>query len=188
MIGPPTDVTPARLFRLMLRRPRPWLSVDLSIAGIDRGFSCVAPTLREWSEIWDSAEHLPAAERAEWRRMALVVCSLQHDGVQALSDVETLADQATAHEVRTARNVVSRALSVIAPQRGLSNSDAWINRLAEGCTAPENERRAFGLALSFDSGVSHAVPRLDRFFGASPDDLTEGQWLAYLAARKAFDL
>ena len=188
MLPPPPEVPPARLFRLMLRRPRPWLAIDLSIAGIRRGVSCVALTTRDWAEVWDAHEDQPEEAREHWRQIEVVARSLHLEGKPLGMGAPELADSLHDYELTRAVQALSPALATVSPQRGTYDPEAWMRALRTGAREIRNERRAFALAMSFDPGWSHNVPRPDRFFGVGPDDLTEGQWIAFFAARKAFDL
>jgi hypothetical protein len=117
----------------------------------------------------------------------IAAACLHQNDEQAVPDGETLASLLDDVEIGRLCRSVTDALDIIGPWIPYSSHGDWVERLAIGAMHPTNIIRAQALSSSIDSGFTHTVPRPDRFFGVPLDDVTEGQWMAFRAARKSFN-
>lgn len=103
------------------------------------------------------------------------------DEVGALTEPEFFALWASA---RAAANIVS-------PQYRTAHPDEWAATLEAGARHPSN--RAIGGVIHYSTevvvglGGSAVIAAPDRYFGVPYADLTDGQIMAYQAAKKVFD-
>lgn len=95
------------------------------------------------------------------------------EGVGALHEAE--ADELAA--------AVLSSLDVISPSYRTADAGAWAARLLEGAKTPSNMSVALALGGCVEVGY-RATPRPDLYFGLPLRELTDGQWMAYRAARK----
>ena len=84
-----------------------------------------------------------------------------------------------------------RACHTISPLRRSCNLDAWHDVLLKGAQHPANLSTAGSIYLSTDTLVApRSLVHLsapDRYFGLPLADLTDGQLMAYEAAKAVFD-
>lgn len=188
---PPRDVPPERLFRLLLRRPRPVLplafrlpfapEVALSVRGL---------TAAEDAEVADVDPALPPEVRRSERLRRVIAASLLADGRLAFASAEDVG-ALTEYETTALANAVLQGVHVISPQYRIANTEAWTERLTAGAKHPANISAALAIHMSTTGVftprgiVREAAP--DRYFGLPFADLTDGHLLAYAAAKAVFE-
>jgi len=185
LLQPPAGVAPERLFRLLVQRPRAEMPIAFRFAGIDEPLAVRALRGPESSAQWPE-EGLPASV-AEGRHLAgLIAAALRHRGAPVFETPEQASDLAPGEFYALAGAVVE-ALSVISPLLGRVDRDAWLTTLAKGAWHPSNRVDAEAMCLAHDVVLGSKVyyhPRPDRYYGAPLCELTDGQMLAFTAARK----
>ncbi len=77
------------------------------------------------------------------------------------------------------------ALDVISPSFRRIDEEAWVQRLAEGARTGGNAEQAIALALCVEGNARTGIPRPEWYFGLPAGQLTDGQRLAFRAARRA---
>jgi hypothetical protein len=188
---PPRDVAPERLFRLLLRRPRPLLpltfrlpfapAIALAVQGL---------TALEDAEVVDVDSDLPAEIRTSTIARRLIAATLLADGSPAFASAEDVG-ALTASEVQALSGAVFRGLHVVSPMLRSINRDAWHDVLVKGAEHRANLSTAGAIFTSTTTLVTPTrfvhLPAPDRYFGLPLADLTDGQLLAYNAARAVFD-
>lgn len=185
MIAPPVNVAPARLFRLLLQRPRAVAPLARRITGAEH----VALRVRAISSL-DEAAIADAAEsagpnggsRASAEIIARALLTDDGPAFASASDVGVLMDfeaMALARDVRA-------VLDVISPTYVRSDVGAWAAVLKQGANAAMNwaETLAIGGCVDYALGFSmgRMTERPDRYFGLPLAEMTDGQWMAYRAA------
>lgn len=186
MRGPPEGVSPARLFRLLLRRPRPWLAIDLSVAGHSGGFSVQALSVAEVGDVLDAVDDGPAEVRRDIVAAELAARCLRLNGEPCFESADAMGRLLDEDEAELVVAAVGNALGTIGPRFPPCDFERWLHVVKEGASHHENIMRAHMLAGCVDSGWRSETARPERFFGVqTPDELTDGQWLAFRAAREA---
>jgi hypothetical protein len=182
--GPPRHVAPERLFRLLLRSPRAALPIALPIAGALAGAFrvCAIHPLDEAEAI---ERHATAPEPVRLHLVAAELTALAlHEGdARVFADGAELSRMLREREATALIRAAIEALDVISPSFRRIDLDAWEARLAKGALAGANAHQARLL----DACVENGEPRLDRYFGLPLGQLTDGQWLAFYAARRTLD-
>lgn len=178
-LGPPPDVSPPRLFRLLVARPRPEQPIAFRFAGVEHAPLVVrAPLACEVNAALDVAPSDAAAA-------ALVAVSLYADGARLFGSAADVLDLPDVELPALTRDVLS-ALARIAPMYGRCNEPAWHEALVRGSQHPSNRTAWRALAGSVDIVLGAKRPiyveRPDRYFGVPLADLTDGQWMAFRAA------
>lgn len=188
---PPRDVPPERLFRLLLRRPRPVLplafrlpfapTLALSVRGL---------TALEDAEVVDvDAALTEEVRRSEVTRGLMVACLLA-DGRPAFGSPDEV-DALTEDENDALLAAIAPAFNTVSPLRRRIDLDAWQDRLRKGAQHPANINAAATVAaavhtvVGWSGVVRESAP--ERYFGLPLADLTDGQLLAYSAAKAVFD-
>ncbi len=181
---------PERLFRLLLRHPRPVLPiafrlpfaphVALSVRGI---------TALEDAEVVDVDPTMPEEVRRSEVARRLIAVALLADGALAFGgadDVGGLTDAEVAvltHHVATAAHAISPVCRVAGPE--------WMSALERGAAHPSNASACGAIWSSVEVVATPRTvitrPRPDRYFGMPLADMTDGQRMAYAAAKSLFD-
>lgn len=186
MIAPPVNVAPARLFRLLLRRPRPEISIAYRIRGVEhiplrvRALSGVEEAIvGDAGDGWgDAAGSVVAGQ--------LVAMALLTPGGPAFASAEDVGALDMSEAMRLAV-AVRAALDIISPSYSRHDVAAWDAALKTGAKDARNMAAAVALggcvdyALGFSTG--RVTERPDRYFGMPLAEMTDGQWMAYRAAR-----
>lgn len=190
MIGVPAGVAPARLYRMLLQRPRATAPIVYRI----RGAEDIPLRVRALSSL-DEAAILDAAEgedglggsRAASELLARALLTSEGSAFASASDVDALEPS----EVVSLSRAVRAALDVISPTYARHDHVAWARALKKGATAPGNWAATLALGgcmdHAFGFGSGRCVERPDRYFGVPLADLTDGQWMVYRAAVEAFE-
>lgn len=190
-MGPPLDITPEQLFRLLLKAPRASMPVELTFAGVDHG-AFFAHALHPLEEA--AAWHRRSSEHQSVRGMLqtgeLAALSLHdHAGERVFADADQLFGLLEEDEARQVVNATLKALGVISPSFQRCDYTAWLARLQLGAAHFSNRPQAHALANCCDIAIGWSghcrTARPDRYYGVPIGQLTDGQWLAYRAARKS---
>lgn len=183
---PPQHIPPGRLFRLLLSRPRPSWPIQYRI----RGAESVQLTVRalrsiEEAEAADAAGDLPAEARISAAARHLVTRCLYTDGAPVFASAEE-AGLLTDGEFLALWQHIDPALAVCSPSYQRSDLMAWDKRLQLGAwdSLPEAMILASCVDMSVGLGGVCTVERPDRYFGVPVADITDGQRMAYRAARE----
>lgn len=175
----------------MLQVPRATLPIPYRIPGIDTELSVRA--LRSIEEV--AAFDIYGKLENDSQREDLVVRTLIANALLTPSgmafnsavDVGALSQG----ELGELGHAVVDALSIISPTFIGSDVDAWHATLKRGAGDVTNVYESMLLAESVDiaagDGVRYTTPRLDRYFGMRIGEITDGQHMAYLAARSIVD-
>lgn len=188
---PPRDVPAARLFRLLLGRPRPVLPLALRLPfAPDVALAVQGLTALEDAEVVDVDPDLPPEILRSTIARRLIAAALLADGRPAFASAEDVG-ALTEPEVRALSNAVFRAAHVVSPVRRAVDTKAWHDRLVEGAKHRVNRSTAEAIFLSTQTivwprAVTHE-PAPDRYFGMPLADLTDGQLMVYSAAVSVFD-
>ena len=189
MLAPPRDVPPERLFRLLLRRPRPVLPLVFRFAFAPHVALAVRGlTAYEDAEISDVPPDDPTGRSLIARR--LIAAVLLADGRPAFTDADAVGGL-TEHEIAALGDAVVKAAHVVSPMRNKVDLAAWDDALQKGARHPQNIGVTMAIAAATEPLVApQKLLRLsapERYFGAPIADLTDGQLLAYYAAKAAMD-
>lgn len=175
---PPQDVEPGKLFRLLLRRPRPLLRMTYRLdVAEDVALYARALTPSERAIVRDADE----TERSTLF-LSLAVCDGQGAPIFATPEQAWGLQEQEADELSAA---VMTAHRVIAPTYDWSDVAAWNKALAAGAGEAGSYALMHQIAASFTPTTALKrlfQPRADRFFGLPLADITDGQRMAFLAA------
>lgn len=190
LLLPPRDVQPARLFRLLLRRPRPVLPIAFRFAwAADMELAVRGLTALEDATAGDVDPDMPAEVRHSEVARRLISAWLLVDGAPALSAEDVAA--LTEAEAGALWRAVRAAAAIVSPQYRTADVDAWTTALEAGAKHPSNRAVAsivhFSTELVIGMGGGANVSAPDRYFGIPYADLTDGQIMAYQAAKKVND-
>ena len=183
MRTPPTDVSPAQLFRALCsvaRRPRWRVSfVDLGL----RDLMVEALAGHELEEVMPIGEYIDEQRQDVVLDELVVRCLRNPDGSPAFLSRAQFGE-APYEDALAISNEVFRALCIVAPIYGRSDLKAWHAALREGAQHPSNHALRRGIIESATNlaMTAHFQPQPDRFFGMALGELTDGQWLAFDAA------
>lgn len=188
---PPNDVPAARLFRLLLGRPRPVIPLDFRFPfAPDLALAVRGLTALEDAEVVDVDRTLPAESIQNTIQRRVVTATLLANGRPAFAAADDV-DALTEAEFAVLSSHVFRAAHTISPMRRSVNIQAWRDRLVEGAKHRSNISAASTVFMSTQTLVGprsfiheHAP---DRYFGLPLADLTDGQLMAYAAAVAVFD-
>lgn len=179
---PPDEATlpAAHLWRLLIVTPRPWVAIDLSEYGSKVPLRVVAPLPSD--ELAAFNHHDPEAVDEYLARR--VVLSLYIEGgrrVFSYSQLTSLDSRACDGVVAT----VTEALSTIAPLRAGVDLLAWGATLKRGAETGFNSFQLARVDPCVERRKSGWATRPDVFFGLPMCQITDGQLMAFDAARKA---
>jgi hypothetical protein len=184
VIAPP-KIAAERLFRILLRAPRASLPIELPLAGAPPGaFRVVALSQIDEAEAFDEAALLPSEARSAFLGVEFAALALHQDGELVFKSGADLARLLREDEADRLAAAVVAQLAICSPSMKRIDVGAWMKKLVAG--ARKMPRQAITLARSIDGDIIDGGPRPDRYFGVAPAELTDGQWLAYHAARRAF--
>lgn len=188
MIPPPKHIPAGRLFRLLLARPYAVTPIVYRIRGAEHiPLRVRALSASDEMAIADVGEARPNT-RASACASELVRRALLAPGGPAFASAEEV-DQMPIESVLSLAKAVREALNIISPTYALAEVALWDARLKEGARANWSEAIALGgcsdIAFGFKSG--RLTERPDRYFGLPLADMTDGQWMAYRAARAVYE-
>lgn len=147
-------------------------------------------TALEDAEVVDvDAAHGEEIRRSEVTRGLMVACLVADDRPAFGSPEEV--DALTEDETDALLAAVAPAFNTVSPLRRRIDLDAWQEVLKRGAQHPLNISAAATVAaatrtvIGFSGVVRESAP--ERYFGLPLADLTDGQILAYSAAKAVFD-
>jgi hypothetical protein len=185
VIAPPPGVPPARLFRILLQRPRAVAPLSRRITGAEH----VALRVRALSGL-DEAAIADAAEgagpsggsRAAAELVSRALFTSDGPAFASADDVGVLMDFEAIALARDVRAV----LDVISPTYVRCDVGAWAAALKKGAYAAANWAETLALGgcvdCAFGMGFGRMIERPDRYFGIPMAEMTDGQWMVYRAA------
>jgi hypothetical protein len=137
----------------------------------------------------DADRELPVDARVSAIAQGLIVAALLVDGEPAFRSVTELGafDET---ELRAMALAVFDGLAVVSPSYRRIDETAWSKRLEDGARHATNLSIVLAVgASSMDAGVGGPIflPRFDRYFGLPFAEITDGQRMAYTAARKVYE-
>ena len=190
MSAPPADIPPARLFRLLIGAPRPRLPIGWRL-DVCPDVPLYVVGLRGQEELGavDAAEGIEPTESRVSRILSeLIVLSLMADGAPVFRSVDEL-EGLSLDEFGSLIVEVSNALSVVSPfyaRRSAVDAVAWDAALETGAQHPTNVNETVLIAQAVEHGFSRNTPRPDLYWGVPLCQLTDGQLMAYRAAREVY--
>lgn len=108
-------------------------------------------------------------------------------GRQAFRNGFELASLLNEREAVALEDDATRALAIVSPVYSAIDVSAWNRVLVTGASHARNLHTAISLGrcvdVSYGARCREVLPRPDRFFGVEHAELTDGQWLAFRAAR-----
>ena len=117
---------------------------------------------------------------------ALTVRALWTSAGPAFATVEQLGALPGDEAAALAQDLF-RALSICSPTFTWSDWQAWEAALRRGAEHPSNLSEALAAGACCDQGAfGGSAPRPDRYYGLPVADLTDGQTMAYRAARALY--
>lgn len=186
---PPSHIAPAKLFRLLLQRPRARVALAYRFAGAEH-VRLFVRALRsgELGEAFDAADHLPIELQGSRAMLELVARALVLEGGERVFvDGLAVAELLEGREADRLALEVCQALAWISPTYARSDTAAWHRVLVTGARDGANLHDAYTLGRCVDvalgSGFKQVTHRPDRYFGGAIADITDGQWMAFRAAR-----
>ena len=120
----------------------------------------------------------------------MAALSLHQDGERVFASGHQLCELLSDTEATDVSAAALGALRIISPSFRACDYDAWLAKLTIGAGHWTSRPQAAALAVCIDvaAGMTTRItPRPDRYFGLPMGQLTDGQWLAYRAARQAID-
>ena len=185
LAGPPRDLPPERLFRLLLAW-RPSRPLRRLVAALQLRVRALSPI--EEAEALDLAEEEELPElRASRAQREILFRALHLGDAPAFASAEEVGLLSGAALAELAGEV-AQALNTIAPTYARSDVGAWRKALAAGAERVGNLSTTFTLASCVDvTPAGGHLPRLDRFWGRPAGELLDGHWLAYEAARTVME-
>lgn len=193
LLGPPADIAPERLFRLLLRAPRARTTVTLpELGGVTAGAVYVlALSAAEEATAYDECTGAHEAVHLSVLGAELAALALYDEQGQLFQGGAELCSVLDEHEADQVINATLAMLARISPSFRTCDYDAWLAKLAIGAAHPSNMAQASALGSCADVAYGpkrmHTSPRPDRYFGVPLGQLTDGQWLVYRAARQSRD-
>lgn len=186
MHGPPPApalCSPARLWRLLaaVGVGRPWWPLSLRVAAAPQTpLHVIALRGVEVEALLDDAG--PLATRYERFRLAVVAAALCTPEGHAFA-FPADAGALDAREADALADACFAALAVCSPTYQRSDVGRWEAVLQEGARDPANLHAAVALGACAEHGFAGTTPRPDLWFGCAIGTLTDGQMMAYRAAR-----
>lgn len=191
MIAPsPPKLPPEDLFQALLERPYAVAPLDYRIPGVeDVPLRVRALSGRDYGAASRAGRDPGEIGRARFAKEILCRALLTPDGPAFASADEVGAlrpDEAVELDA-----AVGLALAPISPVYGWSDVEAWMRVLQVGAEHPSNIGALYALAGCVDTAIGSTVyvrtERPDRYFGVPIADITDGQWMAYRAARRTIE-
>lgn len=175
MIAPPANVSPGRLFRLMLTLPRPVEALDYRLEAAPQ-----APLFAQALAPLELAEAL----EDDSRDAAIVAAALvDRRGARLVRTRDLLL--LTEREFADLRGAVFAALHRISPSYRLADADAWDRVLRTG--AAQHMSTVVAMGACREAVGTRIVEAPDKFFGVPRCALMDGHWMAFRAAQRLYE-
>ncbi len=182
---PPLHVAPERLFRLLLRSPRASLPIAPPIAGTPAILAVRAVHSLDEAEAIERHTGAPESLRPALVAAELTALALHEDDAPVFAEGTQMLRLLTERDAMALMRTTIDALNVISPSFRRIDEEAWVRRLAEGAKTGGNAEQAIALALCVEGNARTGIPRPEWYFGLPAGQLTDGQRLAFRAARRA---
>jgi hypothetical protein len=177
-LKPPADIPPARLFRSLLRIPRP-------IEPLAFRFS-VAPTQQLYAQALSPTE-LAEAREAEDPHLAIAAATLVDRAGARILTVHDIGhiDEIEAKLLATAVGV---ALARVSPTFGLVDERAWEFALRTGVESDAtNMRIACRMGGCLEAVGDRVFSAPDKYFGVARGALLDGHWMAFRVGQAVYE-
>jgi hypothetical protein len=176
--GPPTGVAPEVLFRSLLgRSPSAPLSFKFSFQHSEL-VATALPAL-DVASCFDAAPEVALP--------SLMARSLRADGLLAFHGPDEILELTEAKYETLAKEFLGVFIR-ICPVVSRCDAKAWLDVLEKGASHNSNEVASSLLGTSYecfnDSRNIRIVDRPDLYFGVPKQELLDGHWLCYRAARR----
>lgn len=173
--GPPKDVPPSRLFLDLLATPYPIAPLGGSLA-VAEGVPLYVRALPQ--------HEAARVGLAEDDAALVVACLIDADAAPVFRNVEELG-MLTDEEYQQVLAAVVSVLRRIAPSYDGSDVKAWHAALRVGAEA--HAGIFLSMAGCYDGAGNRLIETPERYYGVPRASLTDGHWMAYRAAREAFE-
>lgn len=180
---PPQDIPPGKLFRLLLRRPRPVWRLDYRLTA--------APAVPLYARGLTAAERAMVRDADDGDRELVFLSVALSDAAGApFFATPDAAGTLLAHEAAELEAALMPALRICSPSVDVVDPKAWGDALRKGAMEPASAALVAQIRAAFDT---HDVlkkpirPRMDLYFGLPLADITDGQRMAFLAAFHLYD-
>ena len=187
---PHSTISPAKLFRLLCGGPRPRLPITTRLL-VARSTPLFVVGLRgvEEQEAVDMADGMKPESLRLNRVVAeiLVRCLWTPEG-PAFSSADDLGLLGRT-EGDTLHAEAARAFLIVSPtypRQSARDGEAWSRVLEEGARDASNLHEMVTLGGAIEYGYRGLTPRPDIYWGVPLCQLTDGQMMAYRAARKVY--
>lgn len=173
---PPKDIKPDVLFRLLIRRPRPFMKIDHKIYMLEK--------FELWAHALTSEEIHRADDDGGVHEVA--ARSIHCDGELAFGSGEEIGSLES-NECRFLMEAFGKSFQTICPALIATDAEPWKAALYEGAKSPSNFSVVIAMSECCDVAVGSTLvrtPRSDRYYGVPLCDLTDGQRMAFSAANK----
>ena len=183
----PPDLAPEVLWRSLLPfRPRRALSFRIRGADHIPLYVCAIPAMQE--ALARDAGTFVARDNESLRTSIAareVLAMILHDpSGRAFPSVAGMM-RMDEHELGALAGEAFQVFGAICPSYARSNIAAWKQVLEEGARHPENLAEAAALASCIDATMGGPIPRPDRYWGCPVNQLLDGHWMCWNAARDA---
>lgn len=185
LAAPPPDITPERLFALLVQ-PSPAAPLKSRISGAEDVPLFVRPVhATELAVASFVADEAPP--QARWQRymrelLARVVWTADGKAFGSAAEVGELDHGEIVALAAEARE----ALAMVGPTYARSDWQAWQAVLERGARHPLNTSSSTSLASCAEYGHGAVIYRPDRFWGRPTIELLDGHWFVYRASRAAW--
>lgn len=181
-MNPPSDVKPEVLFRWLSKQPRIRRPLTYRIKGAEQiELSVESMSSSELAFLLDDAKDKPSA---------IVCASLLADGTRAFNSPEEIF-RLHKEEVAMLYGEVADILSRISPMYTSSDTAAWKRVLKKGAMHPSNMGIVLAMSECVDIVVGAQttiqVGRPDRYYGIPQMKMSDGQRMAFAAAKELLD-
>ncbi len=191
MIAPPSDIAPERLWRMLIQRQRASMPLKFRVRGAEHFALCaVALTGLEAADALAESDDVDLSIAGTVRVSGVIAAVVHCNGKRAFRSVEQVGLLSETEASQLGIEVYA-AISTISPIIQLIDAPKWKQRLANGARHRSNMATAARVAscvtpiAGFKDVVREAHP--DKWFGLPVCELTDGQLLAFDAARAAFE-
>ncbi len=186
--GPPPHIPAARLFRLLLTKPRPSISISYRIKDAP-GVELTVRGLRGVEEggILDRVSSVEVESVRESRMVSEYVAASLYACQERVFMSADQVNMLSSDEAVELGAAVIEAMKAVSPTYPRSDVVKWSVRLREGAMTNFNIAEAELMASSQDYIIgkkAYPLPRPDRYFGMALSELTDGQLMAYRAGVK----
>ncbi len=182
---PPPDCDKHKLFRSLLRRPRPQQALTFRVTGAEH-IQLFVRSLKnlEYAEVFESGDDVELSQLAISTITAeLIAATVFTKNHRAFSSADAVM-RLSGTEIGQLGKEVLDVVHLISPTYQRSDAQAWKMALKEGAGHASNIYEAMSMYRSCDRvGMDATVyERPDRYFGLPVCELTDGQLMAYAAA------